>query len=53
MNTQKDFEIAWVKNELNSCYGWRPTPSTWIVFDENVRGSYMGDKTPIWCYDSF
>ena len=22
-------------------------------FDYNVRGSYMGDKTPIWCDDNF
>jgi hypothetical protein len=22
-------------------------------FDYNVSGSYMGDKTPIWCYDIF
>lgn len=22
-------------------------------FDFNVRGSYMGDKTPIWCNDNF
>lgn len=22
-------------------------------FDFNVRGAYMGDKTPIWCEDSF
>jgi hypothetical protein len=22
-------------------------------FDFNVKGSYMGDKTPIWCYDLF
>ena len=22
-------------------------------FDFNVRGSYVGEKTPIWCYDIF
>jgi hypothetical protein len=22
-------------------------------FDFNVRGAYMGDKTPIWCDDAF
>lgn len=22
-------------------------------FDFNVRGAYMGDKTPIWCEDGF
>ena len=22
-------------------------------FDFNVSGSYMGEKTPIWCYDYF
>ena len=22
-------------------------------FDYNVSGRYMGDKTPIWCYDIF
>ena len=22
-------------------------------FDFNVSGSYMGEKTPIWCYDDF
>lgn len=22
-------------------------------FDFNVKGSYMGDKTPIWCNDNF
>lgn len=22
-------------------------------FDFNVSGSYMGEKTPIWCYDNF
>jgi hypothetical protein len=22
-------------------------------FDFNVAGSYMGEKTPIWCYDIF
>lgn len=22
-------------------------------FSYNVSGSYMGDKTPIWCYDIF
>jgi hypothetical protein len=22
-------------------------------FDFNVRGAYVGDKTPIWCEDGF
>ena len=22
-------------------------------FEYNVSGSYMGEKTPIWCYDNF
>ena len=22
-------------------------------FEFNVAGSYMGEKTPIWCYDNF
>jgi hypothetical protein len=22
-------------------------------FEYNIAGSYMGDKTPIWCYDYF
>jgi len=22
-------------------------------FEFNVEGSYMGEKTPIWCYDDF
>jgi hypothetical protein len=22
-------------------------------FDFNVAGAYMGEKTPIWCYDNF
>jgi hypothetical protein len=22
-------------------------------FDYNVAGAYMGEKTPIWCYDNF
>lgn len=22
-------------------------------FEFNVSGAYMGDKTPIWCYDNF
>lgn len=22
-------------------------------FEYNVTGSYMGEKTPIWCYDNF
>jgi hypothetical protein len=22
-------------------------------FDYNVSGSYVGEKTPIWCYDKF
>ena len=22
-------------------------------FDYNVRGSYVGEKTPIWCFDLF
>ena len=22
-------------------------------FEYNVAGSYMGEKTPIWCYDDF
>jgi hypothetical protein len=22
-------------------------------FNFNVNGSYMGDKTPIWCFDNF
>lgn len=22
-------------------------------FDFNIKGSYMGDKTPIWCNDNF
>jgi len=22
-------------------------------FDFNVSGAYMGEKTPIWCYDNF
>lgn len=22
-------------------------------FDYNVRGSYMGEKTPIWCHDAY
>jgi len=22
-------------------------------FDYNVSGAYMGEKTPIWCYDSY
>jgi hypothetical protein len=22
-------------------------------FDYNIKGSYMGDKTPIFCYDNF
>lgn len=25
----------------------------WEHFDYNVQGSYMGEKTPIWCYDDF
>ena len=22
-------------------------------FDYNIAGAYLGDKTPIWCYDNF
>jgi len=22
-------------------------------FEFNIAGSYMGEKTPIWCYDNF
>jgi hypothetical protein len=22
-------------------------------FDFNISGSYVGEKTPIWCYDEF
>lgn len=22
-------------------------------FDYNISGAYMGEKTPIWCYDDF
>ncbi len=22
-------------------------------FDYNIQGAYVGEKTPIWCYDSF
>lgn len=25
----------------------------WEYFNFNVRGSYMGEKTPIWCDDIF
>lgn len=25
----------------------------WEHFDFNVRGSYVGEKTPIWCMDAF
>lgn len=25
----------------------------WEFFDFNVRGSYVGEKTPIWCMDTF
>ena len=25
----------------------------WEYFDFNVRGSYVGEKTPIWCDDNF
>lgn len=25
----------------------------WEYFEFNVSGSYVGDKTPIWCYDDF
>ena len=30
-----------------------PEDETQEYFDYNVKGTYMGEKTPIWCEDNF